>query len=81
MRQEVLPTTVPMHGVLLPLFSKNILGSIIQPFIHLFCNLKPLLPQRAGQPPERPLESLDALGEPRQKYMTLLHPWDLLLQE
>ena len=48
--------------------SKNILGLIIQPFTYLFCNLKPWLPQCAGQPPERPLESLDAFGEPCQKY-------------
>ena len=81
MRKEVLHTTVPLHEVLLPLFSKNILGLIIQPLIYLFCNLKPSLPQCAGQPPERPLESLDGVGGPRQKYMTLLQPWDLLLQE
>ena len=41
MRQEALHTPVLLHEVLLPLFSENILGLIIQPLIHLFCNLKP----------------------------------------
>ena len=78
MRQEVLHTKLPNEEYFWLCFVKNILGLIIQPLIYLFCNLKPWLPQCAGQPPERPLESLDGVGVLCQN-MILLHPWDPLL--